>query len=339
MNRFFRHYSVVSIMLLGLLVAGCGILEIGSKWRDHEIIIDGIDSGTEWEGARNYLDKNKITVALMNDENTLFVRISTRDKSLQRTLMAQGFTVWFDEKRNNKKRLGIHFPIGISAMRGGAMGAENRVPQQGEEPPKGDSATDQNARTERSSRTNAAEKTNKMLEEVQKELEIIGPNKNDREKITVADAEKIGIKCKIGVSENNMVYEMQFPLHRNETNPYGIMLKQTPAIRIGFETGEIAASQMKSAGGMGGGGGQGGMGGGPGGGGMGGGPGGGMGGMGGGGSMGGGMGGGPGGGMGGGMGGGPGGGMGGQTSGQSLELWIQARLANNADNTTAGTTH
>ncbi len=310
---FKRCFPIAVITLLSLLFFGCGVLELGSKWRDRAVVIDGVDSGAEWENARNYLDKKKVTVGLMNDENTLFIRLSTRDRAIQRQLMAQGFTIWFDDRADNKKNLGIHFPAGMAAMRSGAMSGGKSGPQGGGPPeggPDGEetSPDDPQSDGDDQKRPNAA---NAMLDAMRKELEIIGPDKDQREKVTVGDAEKLGIKCRIGMADGNLVCEAHYPLHRTESNHYGIMRKETPVIRIGFETGKMDGSQMRNA---------------PGGGGMGGGRGG----------MGGGMRGGMGGGragMGGGMGpGGMGRGMGGQAASQSLELWIQVHLAAKPDN-------
>lgn len=292
-----RLYLLAGCILVPvILFAGCGIKEIQSKWCDRTIEIDGIDNGTEWENARNYFEKEKVTIGVMNDDKTLFLRLSTRDRQIQRQLLSMGFTIWFDENCDKEKTLGIHFPLGMQWAGKPVMPTNSR-----------------------NSRASDSTMVNSMLTSVQTELELIEPGDSERNKIAIANALQFGINCRIGNTGGNLVYELQFPLHRTFDCPYGILTKSANAIRIGLEAGKMDLSQMKQGSGS-----RGDMGGGPGGGtggGMGGGPGGGMGG---------GMGGGPGGGMGGGRGGGQGG-PGGQQSTESFEMWIQATLAVNGN--------
>jgi hypothetical protein len=220
---FFRtHLLVLGLIIPASLFFNCGMQELSSKWRDREIAIDGIDNGTEWENARNYLDEQKVTVGLMNDEKNLYVRLSTRDRTLQRQLAGLGFTVWFDESGGGKKKLGIHFPIGMQGMRNQQMPEGNLPPREGENN-KEQPLPENGAPGERPTRSGGAGQMDMMLAAVQNQLEMIGPGKNQRETLTAVEAQKIGILCRIGDTNGNLVYELQYPLYRNEESPYGIM--------------------------------------------------------------------------------------------------------------------
>ena len=108
------------IMFLMVMFVGCGMREMDSKWCDRTISIDGIDSGAEWENARYFFEKEKVTVGLMNTENILYLRLSTYDQKLQRQLLALGFTIWFDEKGGGMGRRG--------GMGGGGIGGPVQEP-------------------------------------------------------------------------------------------------------------------------------------------------------------------------------------------------------------------
>ena len=86
----------------------------------------------------------------------------------------------------------------------------------------------------------------KMLEESQKEVEIIGPGKDESSTLLVSDVEEYGIDMQIRYSKGNLVYEFKIPLLRSELQPYGIGTEIVQAISIGLETGKIDMSQMRS---------------------------------------------------------------------------------------------
>ena len=222
------------IILSTIMLADCGMRELESTWRNSEITINGKDEETEWENARYFFEKEKVTIGILNDENNMYLRLSSRDRNMQRQLMALGFTVWFDAKGGKKKTLGIHFPIG---MQGSGM---------------------QMMRRGRStSRDEDSDQLRKMLEVSQREIEILGPEKNESYTMFVNDVMELGINVKMDVSKGNLVYELKIPLTRSELQPYGIGTEIAQAIGIGLETGKIDMKQMRSqmgrrSGGMGG---------------------------------------------------------------------------------------
>ncbi|MFC1552724.1 hypothetical protein ACFL6P_09215 [Candidatus Latescibacterota bacterium] len=197
--------------------------EIESAWRDREVIINGIDGGAEWENARYFFENENITIGLLNDENTMYIRLSSRDRIMQRQLLTLGFTVWFDEKGGRKKTLGIHFPLGSKT---GGMEMIRR---------------DKNA-----SMNDDLEQFRKMIEASQIDIEIIGPGKDAHTTLTVEDVRELGIHVKMDVSKGNLVYELQIPLLRSESQPYGIGMERAQAIGLGLESGKIDPAQMKS---------------------------------------------------------------------------------------------
>ncbi len=303
-----------------LFIAGCGLIEIGSAWRDREITIDGADPGAEWENARHYFKEEKVTLGLMNDGDYMYLRISTRDRATQAKLM-QGLTIWLNPKGNKNKYFGIRYPMGRSAQYAAAVRKQDggqteggRVPE-GDAPPKDgdDGPQGQPPDGNKPGAASQRDSMKMMMGSALGTIELIGPGNDEQNMLFTTDAEKLGILARINVENGNMVYELRVPLKPTGSSPYGISETDVGKIGIGFVSAAMAANmQGKKSGSRGGSGGRGGGMGGMGGGGMGGG-------MGGGGMGGGGMGGG---GMGGGMG---GGGM--QRQGaEPLELWLNVKM-------------
>jgi len=116
---YFKKNSFLPFIIYTVvfLIIGCGMNELDSVWCDRKITVNGIDDGTEWKNARYFLDYESVTFGLLNDENTLYLLLSTRNQGIQRQITTGGFTVWFDENGGKKKIFGIRFPVGMKVMK------------------------------------------------------------------------------------------------------------------------------------------------------------------------------------------------------------------------------
>jgi len=199
-----------------LVLVGCGMQEMQSKWCDRKIAIDGVDSGEEWADARNSFNEQKITVGMYNNNDTVYILLSTSDQRIQRQLMAFGLTLWLDEYGGSAKVLGLRFPLGMKNPGGSGGGRTTR----------GGNPMD-------------------VLETIQDNLELIGPELYTRSIISVNEAQKYGIQCRIGSTQGNLVYEVQYPLHRTDSCPYGISSRKIKTVGIEIETGRIDFSQER----------------------------------------------------------------------------------------------
>ena len=209
-------------------IIGCGMNELDSVWCDRKITVNGIDDGTEWKNARYFLDFEAVTFGLLNDENTLYLMLSTRNQGIQRQITARGFTVWFDEKGEKKKNYGIRFPVGMKLPKGEI--AENKeINDKGNKP---------------DSSVNPA-RANEMLDAMQNEIEIIGPGKGNVLKMSIAEAQNGGIICRIGNNQGNMVYELQIPIRRTDSALYGITTTGVQTIGIGLETSQVQVENFR----------------------------------------------------------------------------------------------
>ncbi len=178
-------------------------LRIDSRWRDRDIAIDG-DSG-DWAGPLAAIDpKHPVTAAVANDDQSLYLVLSTSDPAARRQVMREGLIVWFDPAGGDKKHFGIKFPVGLAITMAGRGGRGRPGPDQPDqiEPPN--------------------------------RLEVYGPAKGDAHSFVVEAAP--GIAVKVGHIENYLVYELKVPLAASAATPYAIETKPASLIGVGLET-------------------------------------------------------------------------------------------------------
>lgn len=220
---------ILLVILVCLVLAMCGCssaIQLSSAWRDREIVIDGSDS--DWQGATAYVKGSNLALGIRNDNDYLYACIIMMDRQMQMQMMALGFTVWFDPEGGKDKAFGIHFPLGM-------QGQQPTLAREGRGNPLGD-----------------PEEAQKLMEQSQRELEIMGPAEKDRERVLLMQAQ--GIKAKLGNNRQGfLVYELKVPLRRSADHPYAIGIGDNGTIGVGFETTEINLEKMREQmGGMGG---------------------------------------------------------------------------------------
>lgn len=298
--------SAIIIFFTFVCFAGCDSFRpasLHSKWRQQEIVIDGIDS-SDWKGAGVYVEGgDKLGISLINDKDFLYMRLISMDQMLKMRMLRQGVIVWFDSTGGKAKYFGIHYPIG----------APLRQMQNRDEMDKDISERPSEGELRNFNPQNFLKKAIDILNSRPKEAEVLGHNEKEQNKLIVSDT--IGFNLALGAVQNKIVYELKIPLTQASGQKYYI--GKGDCIGLGIEIPKIEMSgrdERMGPGGRGGPGGMGGMGGGP-----------------------------PGGGMGGGMGGMGGGGMGGGPGGRGgpdreamgkIEVWDKIKLATTPDNAT-----
>jgi hypothetical protein len=243
---------------------GCKTIEVSSLWLDRPIVIDGSDA--EWENAKMYIEEANLSLGLFDDAEYLYVSLVTADRNVQRRIMGQGLTVWFDAKSRKGKTFGIHFPLGMGGGMPGSpgfgaegSGSEREVGRSSgfRTPGRGGAGAGENDAGYRPDEG--------MLNRVQTEMEILGPGKDDRVLLPLDG--KQGIEVRTGYLNERLVYELKVPLIRGEEHPYAVGVISGKTFSIGFETPKNDKSRMpnleRMGGPPGGEGGEGGMGGGP----------------------------------------------------------------------------
>lgn len=97
----------------------------------------------------------------------------------------------------------------------------------------------------------ATEQQNRFAEML-KEVEVLGPGKNDRNRIGIAN--NFGIEASLKDTLGVMIYELKIPLRSTSQYPYGISANSGSSFSLGLETGkfnrEMMRDRMRIRGGM-----------------------------------------------------------------------------------------
>ena len=201
-----HRLSAAAIMLL----AGCGTTEITSHWRSSDSDFYGPDAG--W--ATSTFDDRRLSGTVFNDSEYVYVGLRTNNRELQRLVLHEGITWWFDRDGGGKKSFGVHYPVAAPGQRP-QEGAEEREVA----PPSLERPMDQ--------------------EEVMKapaELELFtGENEHQRMSILATG----GIEAKFHRQRDTLVYELRVPLAPGAKHPFGISARPGALIGLGAVTSDI----------------------------------------------------------------------------------------------------
>lgn len=211
-------YFILPLMILCIIFYhGCGELERNSKWRNREVTIDGLDN--EWNGIRYLVDRKSVIIGLLNDENYLYILLSSQDPRIQQEIVRLGLTLWFDPNGGKKKTFGIHFPLGMLSLKTPDMEVTGR---------------------------NMSQNLQDILEKSQNELELFESGKEHHYRISMDEANQHGISAKMGISKGNLIYELKIPLaQKDDLHTYAIGADTTKMIGIGFIEGRSDVDIME----------------------------------------------------------------------------------------------
>jgi hypothetical protein len=205
---------LVFVLLWGIAVAG-DKKEVASQWRSVEIKIDGADS--EWAGALTYLEKEKLAYAIRNDSSDIYLCLAF-DHEIQRQATMFGFTIWFDPTGKNKKTFGVRYPIGLFNFDSETMPDPMMI------------------------RDNP-EVFQSQVALMRGEIEVIGPEKDDRNRFAVNGI--FGIHAVCVEAPNAMIYELKIPLQVAPGRTYAAGIAAGKTLSIGFEMGEMDRAKMR----------------------------------------------------------------------------------------------
>ncbi len=218
--RKIGHYNLtflLILLILPMLITGCGDEEITSHWLKGDIKIDG--NQEDWGNTIIFLKDQKVGIGIQNDSTNLYLCLVTSDRGNIMRSLRNGFTLWIDPQNSNRV-YGIKFPIGIS----------NDMMFNYDEKQSG-------SYQDMGSMMKKYESSMNEFELVNQDGELLSgiPVKND-----------YGIELKINVKRDQMVYELKIPLNHSINN--GFFVNTTPGndIRLGFEEGKPDKSQMGS---------------------------------------------------------------------------------------------
>lgn len=144
---------------------------------------------TEWRYL-NVLDDKKTSVGVLNDNDFIYLIFITTNRDVHNQVVRRGLTLWFDSDGGKDQKFGVRYPIGFGGIR-----------------------SVQEARSESDDEWQDLRKENST-----DEMEIIGPKKDDRHRMTLAETG--GMEARFTTSNGVLVYEMRVPLSGNSLHPF-----------------------------------------------------------------------------------------------------------------------
>lgn len=198
----------IFIILPLMTICSCNSPVLESTWKTSEIIIDG--NSVEWNQMIQYPKDNQFGIGIFNDDRFLYLCLSSWDRQTSMQIMTMGFTVWFETKSQNDKKLGLHFPLGMRKagqppLMHGKLGRDS-------------------------------EQMKEFIDAAMQEMEILGPGKNDSRTTKSIVAESYGITARILPSDWNLVYELKIPLNQDSFCRFAINTGSDSLIKLTLET-------------------------------------------------------------------------------------------------------
>ena len=190
------------------VLAGCGTTEVASHWRESGAVLSG--SGSGWPSSATVFEDRRMSAAVFNDSEYVYVGLRTTNVDVQRLLLRRGITVWFDNQGGAKKSFGIHYPLTPQAPRFRDEGED--IPPQMER---------------------------EDLTKVPRELELF-TSENVHQRMSILAAG--GIEPRIHRQRDTLVYELRVPLTPDATHPFGIGAHRGAVIGLGAVTPDISVA-------------------------------------------------------------------------------------------------
>ena len=221
-----------SLLLALFCLTACGTTKLESKWRDRPVVVDGADG--DWARAKFIIEKTPVTMGLLNDDEYLYLCLTTMDRPLQMQIARRGFTVWFDPKGGKGKKYGIRFPLGdpligrrdeagFSAP--GSFGRPPGYPGRGAFGPSMDESLDRR-------------RLQALFDELLliNEVEILVQGAEPHRLVASGEAD---LDIEAVYADGRLVYELKIGLNRLNTSLRQPIVKPGAHLGMGFETPEI----------------------------------------------------------------------------------------------------
>lgn len=225
--------QTVFLLLMVVLISGCkSTVSLQSRSLDRDINIDG--SEADWRDALTPVQKEKITVGFLNDEDYLYLTLLSTDEGVLQQVMLQGMTVWFDPAGEKEKAVGVRFPLGLLEAGGGFGPGARRG--QGEPPLEGWRPGEDVGLLRRA-----------FSDEMLQELDLLREDGN--EQMRMPREAVPGLSAYASIQNGTFIYEMKIPIRANGEQVFAVGASPGQEIGIGFETPEIERPQMGTPGG------------------------------------------------------------------------------------------
>lgn len=217
MKNLLVRVAVVALFSL----AGCtsSVLMLSDTPKS-KIIVDG--KHEDWNGKLKYFEDERTAVGFQNDEDFLYLCLVTSDKTNAKKIMALGLTIWF-ESENDDETIGLKYPLRIENI-----SPKNIMGMNG---------------NNKKNRKSDFEMTVQAMMQNQGEFELV--NDDDEILYSAAIGGNDGYKIKVGVENQQFVYEAQLPIGNNELAQIPINIFPNEKVKVEFETGNIDFDELR----------------------------------------------------------------------------------------------
>jgi len=168
-------------------------------------------------------------VSFLHDENYLFMRLTSNDRKIQRQILVQGLTVWFEQLDKGNRKTGVHFPVGLPREK--RMSVFPRLPED-----------------EKETKRDPENGGEGLLEKYLVEIQLWGPGEYEQETMPSKEMGKYGVAATISKMERNLIYELKLPFTQGDMSRFGLSKPGKKGIRVGFQTGDGEQDKGRSMG-------------------------------------------------------------------------------------------
>lgn len=213
--------NICLISLTIIFINGCSSTkDVISNWKNEETKVDG--DIKEWQNNLTDIKDYNASIGFQNDDKYLYMCLIVNEPFQAIQIFRNGFIIWFIPK-DNSKTFGLKFPLGSSEINFNRDETLNRWRE----------------RAFNSENTNHEERFNveKMLEkylEKERNFEIIDKSKYPLWMYPLENDK--GIKPKISINSNKLIYELQIPISDNKEYDFKIPVSTGESITVRLET-------------------------------------------------------------------------------------------------------
>ena len=225
--------KLIALQLLILILASCASSNFyQSAYQSDPFNPDQVNK--EWIGGTYTSPRQEMVYGMTNDESNLYLKLKVVDGRIQRKILMNGLTLWFDTDGKSKKKLGYAFPLINEKAR-----METAMP--------GMDGSDRNMQDKLQAIQLKAEDINKRFEKGEEAINIV----NDEGEVTEtipSHRNKNGINIMLYMDEFHILYyEARIPITKLFGEKYKSENSALEAFSYGFEIGELELGVVRQS--------------------------------------------------------------------------------------------
>ena len=199
--------AILGLTAVALFLQCKSTVVMKSVWLKDKVAIDGDLS--EWKGLLQ-TSNEQFGIGIGNDDSSFYVCLHSEDRGIVHQVMRFGLTVWFENGKSVKNRVGIRFPMGRTG------GMDQRRFQEARQ----DSAA-----------------IRRLREESLNAMEVLGPGKDDTIPMTISIAQSWGkLALKATLDMEQFTYELKIPLHADSAAKVAVPLSRDSLLTVVLES-------------------------------------------------------------------------------------------------------